>query len=152
MAQRAYWKGNLRLSLVSCPIELFSATSEREKISFNQLNSKTGNRIKYKKVDARTGDEVESADIVKAYQFEKDNYVTLEPDELEAVALDSTRSIEIVQFVPDAEIDELYYNSTYYIGRPRAITLRRPSRSSARRWAKRAWSASAASCSARAST
>src|SRR5215204_5868818 len=65
MAPRAYWKGHLRLSLVSCPIELYPATSEREKISFNQLNSKTGNRIKYKKVDAATGEEVDSHDIIK---------------------------------------------------------------------------------------
>src|SRR6188508_1210369 len=93
---RHYWKGHLRLSLVSCPIELYPATSEREKISFNQLNSKTGNRIKYKKVDAATGEEVESADIVKGYQFEKGQYVQITPEELDAVALDTTRIVEIV--------------------------------------------------------
>src|SRR4051794_25800139 len=109
MAARAYWKGNLRLSLVSCPIELFPAVSEREKVSFNQLNSKTGNRIKYKKVDASTGEEVEAADIIKGYQFEKGQYVEVTTEELEAVELDSTRSIEIVSFVPEDEIDELYY-------------------------------------------
>ena len=75
MAPRPYWKGHLRLSLVSCPIERYPATSEREKISFNQLNSKTGNRIKYKKVDVATGEEVDSADIIKGYQFEKGQYV-----------------------------------------------------------------------------
>jgi hypothetical protein len=65
MAPRAYWRGYLKLSLVSCPIALFPATSEREKISFHQLNKKIGHRIKYRKVDAETGDEVRSADIIK---------------------------------------------------------------------------------------
>jgi len=115
MAPRPYWKGHLRLSLVSCPIELFPATSEREKISFNQLNSKTGNRIKYKKVDAATGEEVESADIVKGYQFEKGQYVQVTPEELDAVALDTTRIVEIVSFVPENEIDELYFDAPYFI-------------------------------------
>jgi DNA end-binding protein Ku len=115
MAPRPYWKGHLRLSLVSCPIELYPATSEREKISFNQLNSKTGNRIKYKKVDAATGEEVDSADIIKGYQFEKGQYVQVTPEEFEAVALDTTRIVEIVSFVPEDEIDELYYNTPYFI-------------------------------------
>ena len=71
MAPRAYWKGYLKLSLVSCPVALFPATSEREKISFHQLNKNTGNRIKYRKVDADTGDEVESTDIIKGYEVGK---------------------------------------------------------------------------------
>ena len=116
MAPRAYWKGNLRLSLVSCPIELYPATSERGKVSFNQLNSKTGNRIKYKKVDAATGEEVEPADIIKGYQYEKDNYVTIDKDELDAIALDTNKTIDVVSFVPESEIDGLYYNEPYYIG------------------------------------
>jgi DNA end-binding protein Ku len=115
MAPRPYWKGHLRLSLVACPIELYPATSEREKISFNQLNSKTGNRIKYKKVDAATGEEVDSHDIIKGYQFEKGQYVTVSPDELEAVVPESTHVVEIVSFVPEDEIDELYFNSPYFI-------------------------------------
>ena len=115
MAARPYWKGNLRLSLVTCPIELHSATSEKDKISFNQLNKRTGNRIKYKKVDASTNEEVPSEDIVKAFQFEKDSYVQFEPDELEEIALDTNHTIDIVSFVPDSEIDELYYNTPYYI-------------------------------------
>jgi DNA end-binding protein Ku len=114
-APRASWKGNLRLSLVTCPIELFPATSERDKVSFNQLSRQTGHRIKYKKVDAVTGDEVAFDDIVKAYQFEKDNYVQIEPDELEALKLDTNHTIEMVAFVPEAEIDDLYYNTPYYI-------------------------------------
>ena len=115
MAPRASWKGNLRLSLVSCPIELFPATTAAEKISFNQINSKTGNRISYRKVDAGTGEPVDSHDIIKGYQVEKGKYVTLDPEELEAVALETTHAINIEQFVPEAEIDELYYGEPYYV-------------------------------------
>ena len=115
MAPRAYWKGFLKLSLVSCPISLFPATSEREKISFHQLNKDTGNRVRYRKVDAETGDEVEQADIVKGYEVTKGEYVELDPEELEAVALESKRTIEIDKFVPKSEIDELYMRDPYYI-------------------------------------
>jgi len=115
VAPRAYWKGYLKLSLVSCPIALFPATSEREKISFHQLNKETGNRIKYRKVDADTGDEVESADIVKGYQVGKGDYLVLDSEELEAIALESKRVIEIDEFVPRKEIDELYLSNPYYI-------------------------------------
>jgi DNA end-binding protein Ku len=115
MAPRAYWKGYLKLSLVSCPIALFPATSEREKISFHQLNKETGHRIKYKKVDAESGDEVESADIIKGYEVGKGEYIELDPEELEAVAIESKRVIDIDEFVPKEEIDELYLNNPYYI-------------------------------------
>jgi DNA end-binding protein Ku len=115
VAPRAYWKGYLKLSLVSCPISLFPATSGREKISFHQLNKNTGHRIKYRKVDAETGDEVEAADIIKGYEVGKGEYIELEPEELEAVALQSKRTIEIEQFVPKGEIDELYLADPYYI-------------------------------------
>jgi DNA end-binding protein Ku len=115
MAPRAYWKGFLRLSLVSCPIALYPATSEREKIHFHQLNRKTGNRIQYKKVDAETGREVERDDIIKGYEKSKGEYVPVEPEELEAVAIESKRVIEIDQFVPRKEIDELYFANPYYI-------------------------------------
>ena len=115
MAPRAYWKGFLKLSLVSCPISLFPATSEREKISFHQLNKETGNRIRYRKVDAETGDEVEQADIIKGFETAKGEYVELDPEELEAVALESKRTIEIDEFVPKEEIDELYMRDPYYI-------------------------------------
>jgi DNA end-binding protein Ku len=94
MAPRAYWKGYVKLSLVSCPVALFPATSEREKISFHQLNKNTGNRIKYRKVDAETGDEVEASDIIKGYQVGKGEYLQLEPEELEAIAIESKRTIE----------------------------------------------------------
>jgi DNA end-binding protein Ku len=115
MAPRAYWKGYLKLSLVSCPIALFPATSESEKISFHQLNKKTGHRIKYRKVDAETADEVDSADIIKGYEVGKGDYIELDPEELEAVAIESKRTIDIDEFVPKDEIDEIYLNNPYYI-------------------------------------
>jgi DNA end-binding protein Ku len=93
MAPRAYWKGYLKLSLVSCPIALYPATSEREKISFHQLNKETGHRIRYRKVDAETGDEVEQAAIIKGFEVNKGEYVELDPEELEAVAIESKRTI-----------------------------------------------------------
>src|SRR5260370_26427479 len=92
MAPRAYWKGYLKLSLVSCPIALFPATSEREKITFHQLNKNTGHRIKYRKVDAESGDDVESADIIKGYEVGKGEYIELDPEELEAVAIEVARA------------------------------------------------------------
>jgi DNA end-binding protein Ku len=115
VAPRAYWKGYLKLSLVSCPIALYPATSEREKISFHQINKNTGNRIKYRKVDAETGDEVETADIIKGYEVGKGQYLEVNPDELEAIALESKRTIEIDEFVPKEQIDELYLNNPYYL-------------------------------------
>jgi len=115
MAPRAYWKGYLKLSLVSCPVLLYPASSEREKVRFHQINKDTGNRIKYRKVDAETGDDVEPDDIVKGYEVGKGDYLEIEPDELEAVALESRHTIEIERFVPKNEIDELYLNTPYYI-------------------------------------
>jgi DNA end-binding protein Ku len=115
MAPRAYWKGYLKLSLVSCPIALFPATSERDKIRFHQINKETGNRIKYRKVDAETGEEVDAGDIVKGYEVGKGEYLELEPEELESVALESKRIIDIDEFVPKDEIDELYLANPYYI-------------------------------------
>lgn len=115
MAPRAYWKGFLRLSLVSCPIALYPATSEREKIHFHQVNRKTGNRIQYRKVDSETGREVDKEDIIKAFEKSKGDYIPVEPEELEAVAIESKRMIEIDQFVPRKEIDELYFANPYYI-------------------------------------
>jgi len=115
MAPRAYWKGYLRLSLVSCPIQLFPATSEREKIRFHQINKETGNRIRYRKVDEESGDEVEQSDIIKGYEVEKGQYIELTAEELEAAAIESVRMIDIDQFVPEKEIDELYLGNPYYI-------------------------------------
>ena len=115
MAPRAYWKGYLKLSLVSCPIALYPATSEREKISFNQLNKETGNRIRYRKVDAETGDDVEQSNIIKGYEVAKGQYIELAPEELEAVAINSKRTIDIDEFVPKSQIDELYIRDPYFI-------------------------------------
>jgi len=94
---------------------LYPATSEREKISFHQLNKNTGNRIKYRKVDADTGDEVESSDIIKGYEVGKGEYIEVNPEELEAIALESKRTIEIDEFVPKDQIDVLYMNNPYFI-------------------------------------
>jgi len=115
MAPRAYWKGFLRLSLVSCPIQLFPATTEREKISFNQINKDTGGRIRYRKVDEGTGEEVEPSNIVKGYQIDKDQYVEITDEEIESITLESKKTIEIDEFVPKSEIDELYNVRPYYI-------------------------------------
>jgi DNA end-binding protein Ku len=115
MAPRAYWKGFLRLSLVTCPIALFPATSESEKISFNQINRNTGHRIKYQKVDADTGEEVSNDDIIKGYKVDTDTYLEVSKEELENISLESTRTIEIDEFVPRKEIDDLYLVRPYYI-------------------------------------
>jgi DNA end-binding protein Ku len=115
MAPRAYWKGYLKLSLVSCPVALYPASSGRDKIRFHQINKATGNRIEYRKVDAETGGEVEPEKIVKGYEVGKGNYITIEPEELDAVELESTHTIEIDQFVPREEIDDLYLSDPYYI-------------------------------------
>jgi DNA end-binding protein Ku len=98
MAPRAYWKGYLKLSLVSCPVALFPASSEREKISFHQLNKNTGNRIKYRKVDAETGDEVESADIIKGYEVGKGQYLQIQKNSKRLPSRASALSTSISSF------------------------------------------------------
>ena len=115
MAPRPNWKGYLKLSLVSCAIALYPATSDRERVSFNQLNKNTGNRIRYKKVDAETGDEVASDDIIKGYQVDKNVYVTVDDEEIEALQVEASHTIEIDSFVPMAEIDARYFDAPYYI-------------------------------------
>jgi DNA end-binding protein Ku len=115
MAPRANWKGFLRLSLVTCPVALYPATSDTEKVSFNQINRKTGHRIKYAKVDADTGEEVASEDIVKGYKVDTDTYIEVSKDELEDIALESTHTIEIDEFVPKSEIDNRYLIRPYYL-------------------------------------
>jgi DNA end-binding protein Ku len=115
MAPRAYWKGYLKLSLVSCPVQLFPAVSEREKIRFHQIDRTTGHRIKYCKVDALSGKPVSDEDIVRGYEIAKGRYIEVTEEELEAVAIGSAHTIEIDQFAPRHEIDELYWNTPYYI-------------------------------------
>jgi DNA end-binding protein Ku len=115
VAPRPYWKGYLKLSLVSCSIALSPATSSSERISFRQVNKETGNRIRYKKVDSETGDEVPTEQIGKGYEVGKNEFLIMDDDELEAVELESTHTIEIDQFVPFAQIDKRYYDQAYYI-------------------------------------
>src|SRR4051812_19897200 len=115
MAPRANWKGFLRLSLVTCPVALYPATSDSEKISFNQINKKSGHRIKYAKVDADTGEEVSNDDIIKGFKVDTDTYIEVSKDELENIALESTRTIDIDEFVPKSSIDPRYLIRPYYL-------------------------------------
>ena len=115
MAPRANWKGFLRLSLVTCPVALFPATSDTEKVSFNQINRKTGHRIKYAKVDADTGEEVAAEDIMKGYKVDTDTYIEMSKEELDDIALESTHTIEIDEFVPRTDIDTRYMIRPYYL-------------------------------------
>src|SRR3984957_9029745 len=115
MAPRANWKGFLRLSLVTCPVALYPGTSDSEKISFNQINKKTGHRIKYAKVDADTGEEVSNEDITKGYKADTNTYVEVAKDELENIALESPRTIDIDEFVPKSSIDPRYLIRPYYL-------------------------------------
>ncbi len=115
MHPRANWKGYLRLSLVSCPIALYPASSLSEKVSFNRINRKTGNRLKQQNVDSETGDVVPREDIARGYEIGKGQYLIVEDEELEAVQVESTRTIEIDEFVPRSEIDDRYIDSPYYL-------------------------------------
>src|SRR5437588_792907 len=107
----ANWKGYLRLSLVSCPIALYPASSLSEKVSFNRINRKTGNRLKQQNVDAETGEVVSRDDTVRGYEVAKGQYMIVEDEEIEAVQIESTRTIDIDRFVPKSEIDERYIDS-----------------------------------------
>lgn len=115
MAPRAYWKGYLKLALVSCPVKLYTATSSANKISFNQLHKDTMNRVNMKYHDPELG-EVERSDLVKGYQFEKDKYVVIDKEDLESVQIESNKTIDIEGFVDAADIDALYYDSPYFLG------------------------------------
>jgi DNA end-binding protein Ku len=112
---RPYWKGYLKLSLVSCAVALYGASSSSERVSFNTLNRKTGNRLKQNMVDSVTGEPVDTADRVKGYQVSKGQYVMVEDSDLEALKLESSKTIELETFVPQAEIDEIYLDSPYYL-------------------------------------
>jgi Ku protein len=115
MAPRAYWKGTLKLSLVSCPVVLYPASTSIEKTRFHMINKETGNRLKQQMVDAETGDVVESDQKGRGYELKKGQYVEIEKEELEAVQIESNHTIEIDSFVPRDEIDKRYYNHPYYI-------------------------------------
>lgn len=115
MAPRAYWKGYLKLSLVSCPVKLYSATTSTNKITFNQLHKDTHNRVQMRYHDPELG-EVERADLVKGYQFEKDKYVIIDKDELDAIQIESNKTINIEGFVDEDTIDTMYFDSPYFMG------------------------------------
>src|SRR5437899_1304218 len=112
---RPYWKGYLKLSLVSCPIALYPASSSSERVSFRQINKKTGHRLKQQLVDSVTGEVGESGDKGRGYQIGKDQYMPVEDEELDSLALESTHTIDIEKFVPRSEIDERYLDSPYYL-------------------------------------
>ncbi|GLH78301.1 non-homologous end joining protein Ku [Bradyrhizobium sp. SSBR45G] len=115
MAPRAYWKGSLKLSLVSCPVVLYPASTSVEKTRFHMINRETGNRLKQQMVDAETGDIVEGEQKGRGYELAKGQYVEIEPEELEAVQIESNHTIDIDSFVPRDEIDQRYLNHPYYI-------------------------------------
>ncbi len=115
MAGRASWKGYLKLSLVSCPVKLFPATSSAAgKISFNLLHKDTLNRVQQKYHDPELG-EIDRTDLVKGYQFEKDKYVVVTPEELEEIEVESSKTVDIDGFFDAHEIDPIYFDSTYYL-------------------------------------
>src|SRR3979409_69907 len=115
MAARAYWKGSLKLSLVSCPILLYPASTSIERTRFHMINKETGNRLKQQRVEAETGDIVESYQKGRGYELKKGEYVEIEKEELEAVQIESNHTIDIDSFVPREEVDKRYFNHPYYI-------------------------------------
>ena len=115
MAPRPNWKGYLKLSLVSCPVALFPATTTSERVSFRTLNRETGNRVRRQFVDEQSGDPVETEGQVKGYEVAKGEYIQIEDDELKTVQIESNHTIDIERFVPRADIDELYLDTPYYL-------------------------------------
>ena len=114
MAMRPIWQGHLRLSLVTCPVALYTATSSRGEVHFNMLHKTTHNRIRMIPTDPETGP-VERADIVKGYEVEKGHYVVVTQEEIDSVKLESTRTIDIERFVGAHDIDRLYWNEPYFL-------------------------------------
>ncbi len=112
---RAFWKGHLKLSLVSCPICLYSGTSSIERVSFRQISQKTGNRLRQQLIDEVTREPVEGPDKGRGYEYAKNAFIPVDDDELDAIAIESTHTIEIDSFVPRDQIDERYLDSPYYI-------------------------------------
>ncbi|HEU0147370.1 MAG TPA: Ku protein [Bradyrhizobium sp.] len=114
-APRPYWKGYLKLSLVSCPIALYAATSSSERVSFRQINRKTGNRLRQQLIDDVTREPVEAGEKGRGYEVAKNQYILIEDDEIDTVAVESNHTIEIDSFVPRAQMDERYLDSPYYL-------------------------------------
>ncbi len=115
MAPRPNWKGYLKLSLVSCPVALYPATTTSERVSFRTLNRETGNRLRRQMVDEQSGEPVESENQAKGYEVGKGEYILLDDDELKAVQIESNHTIDIERFVPRADIDELYLDTPYFL-------------------------------------
>ena len=115
MAPRSNWKGYLKLSLVSASIAIYPATSSSEKVRFNTLNRATGNRLKRQMVDSVTGDVVENEEMIKGYAIAKDQYVTVEDDELSEIAIESSHTVDIEKFVPKTSIDDRFRDAPYYL-------------------------------------
>jgi DNA end-binding protein Ku len=112
---RPYWKGYLKLSLVSCPIALYTGTSSTERVAFRQINKQTGNRLRQQLVDEVTREPIEGSDKGRGYEYAKNAYIPVDDDELDAVAIESNHTIEIDSFVPRGQIDERYLDSPFYI-------------------------------------
>ncbi|NKW11144.1 Ku protein [Ochrobactrum tritici] len=127
MAVRPYWKGYLKLSLVTCPVEMMPATSDSEKVRFHTLNRQTQNRVVSRYVDAITGKEVKEGDEAKGYERGEGEYILLDDDELENVALDSTKTIDIEMFSPRESIGWIWLDTPYYLT-PSDPVGRKPSR------------------------
>ena len=115
MAPRSFWKGYLKLSLVTCPVTMMPATSAEEKVRFHTLNRKTGNRVASRYVDSVTGKPVDEDDEVKGYARGEDDYVLLEEEEIDSVALDSTRTIDVEKFVPQDSVEPVWYDKPHYL-------------------------------------
>lgn len=115
MAARPSWEGHLRLSLVTCPVSLWAATTQAETVRFNLINPKTNNRIRMKTVDSGTGEELSRGDLVKGFAVAKDEYVLLDKEDFESVKLESTRIIDIEKFVARETIDRLYWDIPYHL-------------------------------------
>ena len=112
---RPYWKGYLKLSLVSCPIAVYTAASSGDRVAFRQINKKTGNRLRQQLVDDVTREVVDSVDKGRGYEYSKNEYIMVEDEELDAIAIESNHTVEIDSFVPREQIDERYFESPYYI-------------------------------------
>lgn len=115
VAPRANWKGFIKFGEVACPVALYTAASSSERIAFNTLNRKTGNRVKREFIDSETGDPVERDEQVKGYEIENGQYIILEPDEVAAAVPDSDKTLKIDAFIPCNEIDDVYFDKPYYL-------------------------------------
>ena len=114
-ARRAYWKGYLKLSLVTCPVALHPASSQAEKTHFHQINRRTGHRLRQQMIDEETGKVVDTDDKSRGYEISKGKYVEIEPEEIKAIQVESTHTLDIEKFVPIEEIDRRYFDRPYYV-------------------------------------